>query len=219
MVGQLRGASRATTIGVVTPFRAQKTAITELLQERSILQGIVVDTVHRFQGDERDVILFSPVVSEGMSDGAARWVESPPNLVNVAVTRARDAFFFVADFEACRQQQGILGLLTKYVEIVEELRRTSDAELKLFTELITIGENPEVHVSIGDIEVDFVLEKLGKKLVVEVDGSQHEETTTVDAGRDAYLRGLGFDVLRVTARDVRETPALVIKRVLSRLNQ
>jgi len=219
LVAQLREQSRSLSIGVVTPFRPQKELITDLLQKRGILKGIVVDTVHRFQGDERDVMVFGPVVAEGMSEGAARWVESPPNLINVAATRAREAFFFVGDFEACRAQQGILSDLTKYVEIVEELRETSEAELKLFTEMVTFGLDPEVHVAIGDIEVDFVLEQQARRLVIEVDGSQHEKAKTQDAGRDAFLIGLGYEVVRVTARQVLETPALVIKEILEHLGQ
>jgi very-short-patch-repair endonuclease len=164
-------------------------------------------------------MIFGPVVAQGITEGAARWVESPPNLINVAATRAKEAFYFVADFESCRSQQGILSDLTKYVETVEELRSTSEAELKLFTELVTFGLDPEVHVSIGDLEVDFVLEEQARRLVIEVDGSQHKAAKAQDAGRDAYLIGLGYEVLRVTARQVLETPALVVKAVFERLGQ
>ena len=57
-------------IGVVTPFRAQANRIRTLVhQDRELAHRLaalqfVVDTVHGFQGDERDVIFFSPVVSQ-----------------------------------------------------------------------------------------------------------------------------------------------------------
>ncbi|TVS15226.1 MAG: DUF559 domain-containing protein [Gammaproteobacteria bacterium] len=217
IVADLRAEGPRMSIGVVTPFKAQKDVIEEQLRERGVLRGVVVDTVHRFQGDERDVMIFSPVVARGITDSAARWVEKPHNLINVAITRARDAFFLVADFDSCRQQEGILGELTAYVETVELLRNTSEAELQLFTELVTHGFSPETHERIGDIEVDFVLERAGALLVVEVDGSQHEQTSTVDRGRDAFLISQGYDVLRVSARDVLETPALVLRQISDRL--
>ena len=217
MVAGLRSDGARWTIGVVTPFKAQKEVIEEQLRKRDLLRNVVVDTVHRFQGDERDVMIFSPVVARGITDSAARWVEKPHNLINVAVTRARDAFYLVADFDSCRQQEGILGQLTAYVETVELLRKTSDAELQLFTELVTHGFSPEAHERVGDIEVDFLLEREGKRLVVEVDGSQHERTSTTDRGRDAFLISQGYDVLRVSARDVLETPALVLRLVADRL--
>ena len=58
-------------IGVVTPFRAQANRIRTLVhQDQELARQLaslqfVVDTVHGFQGDERDVIFFSPVVSLG----------------------------------------------------------------------------------------------------------------------------------------------------------
>ena len=70
-------------------------------------------TAHSFQGDERDIMIFSPVVARGISEGAARWVENPKNLINVAVTRARLALFVVADFDICRRQVRNLGDLDK----------------------------------------------------------------------------------------------------------
>jgi superfamily I DNA and/or RNA helicase len=47
------------------------------------------EAVHSFQGDERDVMLFSPVVSAGIGDGAINFLRRTPNLFNVAVTHAR----------------------------------------------------------------------------------------------------------------------------------
>lgn len=49
--------------------------------------------------------------------------------------------------------------------------------------------------SIGKYIVDFYCAK--KKLVIEIDGSQHiEKQKEYDEQRDVYLKDLGFDVLR-----------------------
>ena len=59
---------------------------------------IVSDTVHKFQGDEKDVIIYSLVVTDDSSEGKIRWIDySVPNLVNVAVTRARKALYVVGN--------------------------------------------------------------------------------------------------------------------------
>ena len=50
---------------------------------------LLIDT--KFQGDERDVMIFSPVVSEGITDGAVNFLKKTDNLFNVAITRARAA--------------------------------------------------------------------------------------------------------------------------------
>ena len=104
-----------------------------------MLRDITVATVHRFQGDERDVMVFSPVIASGMTEGAARWEETPRNLINVAVTRAREALVVVADFDACRALPGILDKPTRYVEDVGMLRQTSAAQLELSRNAIAFG--------------------------------------------------------------------------------
>ena len=60
----------------------------------------MVDTVHGFQGDERDVIFFSPVVSAGISDSTLRFLKSHGDLFNVAITRARSEVVVVGNMQA-----------------------------------------------------------------------------------------------------------------------
>lgn len=203
------------SIGVVSPFRAQTEKIADYLEQMQLSRGVTVGTVHKYQGDERDIIIFSPVVAKGITESAARWVENPRNLINVAVTRAREGFYLVADFYACRKQAGILGELTRYVEQVSELRKTSLYELDLYSWMVVSGLNPEVHCRIADIEVDFVLSNQanGIKLAIEVDGSQHNGSKAQDSARDAFLVSRGYDVLRFSTRDVSETPAKVISEI------
>jgi very-short-patch-repair endonuclease len=129
------------------------------------------------------------------------------------VTRARETLFFVADFNECRKQQGILGQFTAYTEKINLLRNTSMEELQLFGWIVMQGLMPEIHPKIRDIEVDFVLTNGGTRLAIEVDGDQHLNTTVQDAARDAFLVGAGYRVLRVKARDVRDAPAVVLARI------
>ena len=215
LVQQLKqGDSRSLSLGVVTPFAAQKEYLRERLDSLRLTAEVLVDTAYGFQGDERDVIVFSPVVAKGITSSAGRWVESPPNLINVAITRAREALFVVADFDHCLQQAGLLRKLVLYCREVQLLRDTSQAELDLFSWMMVKGWEPKVHPQIGDIEVDFVLESaVGKRLAIEVDGGQHRNTEQQDKARDAYLLGRTYGVLRFPAREVLETPFEVIHRI------
>ena len=201
------------SIGVVTPFRSQANAIEKRLEQENLGREVSVDTVHGYQGDERDVMIFSPVVARGINPAAAKWVETPKNLINVAVTRARETLFFVADFNECRKQQGILGQFTAYTEKINLLRDTSMEELQLFGWILMQGLMPDIHPKIRDIEVDFILTNGGMRLAIEVDGEQHKNATAQDAARDAFLVGAGYRVLRVKARDVRDAPAVVLARI------
>ena len=54
------GDSRFLSIGVVTPFAAQKDLLRDQLDALRLASEVLVDTAYGFQGDERDIIIFSP---------------------------------------------------------------------------------------------------------------------------------------------------------------
>ena len=72
------------SIGIVTPYKAQAGKL------RSLLPDIEIDTVHKFQGREKDVVIFNSV-----SNKPTRFNDQP-NLLNVAVSRAKDRFFLLS---------------------------------------------------------------------------------------------------------------------------
>lgn len=55
-----------------------------------------VGTVHIFQGKEAKIVYFVLGADES-SKGAAQWVVSEPNIMNVAVTRAKEEFYIIGD--------------------------------------------------------------------------------------------------------------------------
>lgn len=217
VIGQMKDRDEFARLsfGVVTPFSAQEKFLQDKLEEWSLLQDVTVGTAYKFQGDERDVMIYSPVISEGIPNSTARWVETPHNQINVSVTRGREALFVIGDFDACRQRDGILGDLIRFVEDVQTLRETSPHELELFSRLVTEGLDPKVHSHVGDIEVDFMLENRarGVKLAVEVDGTQHKDQEHQDQARDAFLQSRGYNVVRIPTRSIEETPAEAVHEV------
>lgn len=96
------------TVGIVTPFRAQRDLIQAMVDAtidpvaRSSVD-LLVKTAHGFQGDERDVIFFSPCLRPNITRGSFRFLRETDNLLNVALTRARSALVIVGDLEACRE--------------------------------------------------------------------------------------------------------------------
>ncbi len=98
-------------VGVVTPFAAQKHVLVETLAAAG-LDGLTAGTVHTFQGAERPVIIFSPVYS--YSGKGAYFFDRGPNMLNVALSRAKDSFLVVGDlrlFDATNRSlpSGLLG--------------------------------------------------------------------------------------------------------------
>lgn len=85
------------TIGIVTPFRHQAEYIHSLIPAKLVAR-INADTVHRYQGDEKDAMIYTTVVTDNSPGGKIRWIDrNVPNLVNVAVTRARSVLYVVCN--------------------------------------------------------------------------------------------------------------------------
>jgi len=69
---------------------------------------------------------------------------------------------------------------------------------------------------VGDYIVDLLC--AGRKLIVELDGSQHAENA-YDAVRDTWLAQQGFRVLRVWNNDMLARPASVLQAILAALEE
>ncbi len=68
---------------------------------------------------------------------------------------------------------------------------------------------------IGPYIVDFVC--LERRLVIEVDGSQHMQRASLDARQDAWLASLGFRVLRFWDNQVLNEMAAVTEAIAEAL--
>lgn len=87
---------RDKSIGVITPFVNQRKLIEEALQKQN-LQNVVCGTVHAFQGDEKDVVLFSTAITDQTQTGTYEWLKNNKELINVATSRARDKLIVLSD--------------------------------------------------------------------------------------------------------------------------
>ncbi|MFJ3913067.1 caspase, EACC1-associated type [Streptomyces vinaceus] len=96
------------TVGVVTPFRAQKEALSRVWAGDDRVR---VGTVHAFQGGQRDVMVLSPVATDNTPPKTTHWVASQVNLWNVAVTRAKSQLITVGSHRFWQGQAGLPALL------------------------------------------------------------------------------------------------------------
>jgi len=112
------------TIGIVTPFRHQSEHLKAITRD-FLKEKIQIDTVHKYQGDERDIIILSLVVTYGCRPSLVDFINRRSNyLLNVAVTRARSSLYVIGDFNYCRNLENhgsetpFLKSLAEYIESI-----------------------------------------------------------------------------------------------------
>jgi len=242
------------SIGVVTPFRAQANRIRDLLhahpQANLMLRNgeLIVDTVHRFQGDERDVMIFSPVVSRGTPDGAIIFLKKSGNLFNVAITRARATLVVIGDLGAAKNSSiEHLSAFASYVErvntntdrakmfnndgfdggpnypTVARPELVSDWERLFYTKLYQADFRPIPQYDVEKFILDFAVFVNGRKLNIEVDGEKYHRDWNGELLRRDQLRNmrmieLGWDVMRFWVYELRDNMPECIERVRRWLN-
>ncbi len=101
----------------------------------------------------------------------------------------------------------------------QTLRNTATpAERKLWTYLSRrqlAGAKFSRQIPIGPFICDFV--SRSARLVIEVDGGQHDENEGRDRQRTAYIKGMGFKLIRFWNNEVLENIEGVISRIESEL--
>ena len=106
LVTKLRAENPTASIGIITPFKHQKEAIIRELNRIPGTQDILCDTVHKFQGDEKDIIIFSLVVSTNSRPSLTNFINLySPYIINVAITRARSALYIIGNKTFCKSLQ------------------------------------------------------------------------------------------------------------------
>jgi very-short-patch-repair endonuclease len=235
------------SIGVVSPFRAQANRIRDLVSQHDVVSSRVidldflVDTVHKFQGDERDVMIFSPVVSEGVQDTALGFLRSNPNLFNVAITRARAALVVVGDYStAVNCSVDYLARFASYVDQVRHGAQAAESEAYIdhgpeypavarpelvsewerifYRDSYVAGLRLIPQYPIEKYLLDFAVVSGDRRLNVEIDGELYHrnwdgELCRRDEIRNQRLMELGWDVMRFWVYQVRDDREECIARI------
>lgn len=125
-------------VAVVSPYKAQAAAVKAELVARGIKDPIVCGTVHALQGAEKRVVIFSAANTKGdCAPGKTLFFDAGPNMLNVAVSRAKDSFLVFGDMSLYDADNALpSGVLAKHfrgenggeIEIDAEWLRRPDLE-------------------------------------------------------------------------------------------
>ncbi|WP_194814258.1 DEAD/DEAH box helicase [Nocardia sp. XZ_19_385] len=94
----------AEAVFVVSPFREVVQGLEKTIGRRFPIQPKRVGTVHTTQGKEADIVILVLGTTTGQR-GSRDWAAQSPNLLNVALTRARRRLVVVGDYQNWKQHK------------------------------------------------------------------------------------------------------------------
>jgi Protein of unknown function (DUF2726). len=103
------------SFGFISPFRDQVNVSATYFPEK-----FQKDTVHKFQGRECDIVMFSSVLDKKAQRQYLLKFVDEPKLINVAVSRAKEKFILSSSVDTFKRNNGEISDLIKYMEYYEE---------------------------------------------------------------------------------------------------
>jgi len=107
------------TLGIITPFRAQINVIRKTLIDNNIpeeyTEKITIDTVERFQGSERDIIIVSFAINNARKlylIKSLTFNKKVDRKLNVTLTRAREHLILVGCHDVLKKDEHYERLIT-----------------------------------------------------------------------------------------------------------
>lgn len=198
-------AAACQSMGVLSPFRDQVDLIGRQLEKRLKLadfqrHDLQVGTAHAFQGDERDIMFLSLVVDADSHHASIRFINNP-NLLNVAITRARHRQFIFHSIPIDRL--GRDTLLRRYLESIERPARstglaestTRDPFLhELRDEMKRRGFRTWSGYELGGMTIDLVVERSGVTMGIDLIGFPGRFAPAFELERYRILQRAGLQL-------------------------
>jgi hypothetical protein len=113
LLARLRDTGVSLDLYLVTPFVGVADNLRELIRRRGLLSGWVGDpyrwtterigTIHTVQGREAEGLIFVLGAPHPQQAGTRRWAGNRPNLLNVAVTRAKECLYVIGNRSLWRE--------------------------------------------------------------------------------------------------------------------
>lgn len=102
-------------IGLISPYRLQIERSKRINSEE-----IEKDTIHKYQGREKPIIVFSTVLDKSSKSKNKMSFVNNPQMVNVAVSRAEKQLILITNVDAFYKNGNDIGDLIKYIEYHDE---------------------------------------------------------------------------------------------------
>ena len=146
--------SNSLTLGYCTPYAGQAQLFASLLTDKDKEKITSIGTVHKFQGDERDLLLYDTVAAQSDSNflgpflNASSAQEEGAKNLNVAISRAKQTLVVIADLKVLDRSLSKFAFLRDVLARIQEKGRVIDAR-----EIVSRSE-------IGDFEAKLQIDDI-----------------------------------------------------------
>jgi superfamily I DNA and/or RNA helicase len=109
------------SVGIISPFRPQTNLIQKIVQDENLNLKIEADTVHRFQGGEKQIIIFDTTTAQPtkLTDDQREGGDDE-KLLNVAFSRAQEKCIVITDIQTIEKKHSLTSLLRKFIQYCQE---------------------------------------------------------------------------------------------------
>jgi hypothetical protein len=109
------------SIGIISPFRSQTNLIQKIVKDENLDDKVEADTVHRFQGGEKQIIIFDTTTSDPtkLTDDQAEGGDDE-KLLNVAFSRSQEKCIVLADIQNIEKKHSLSSLLRGFLQYCKE---------------------------------------------------------------------------------------------------
>ncbi|MCK5459647.1 AAA family ATPase [Candidatus Parcubacteria bacterium] len=227
------------TVGIVTPYNRQVKQIRQIISQttsQEILEkhDVKILTAHQFQGSEKDIMIFSVVLSSSGNGNSDYWYNEQEQILNVALSRAKYLLYIVGDKQFCLQRNGVLE---KIAENYEKIKKEEEFEKQYFSGNLETPSELYLYSDLQKIDfksigyklipkfiekrytLDFALIGKDKKIDIECDGFGTHNIidglpVVEDAERDEYLEKRSWIILRFPNYKIFNNIDKVINKIL-----
>lgn len=218
-----------TSIGVISPFRAQveqlKASVSRVISDHMIRKHrIEIGTAHTFQGDERDIMLISWAFAPNSFVQSLTFLQKP-NLFNVAITRARYKMINFISKSPTELPDGLLRSYLNYIKEYEARQKLIENneidenvykngfEKEVAATLRDLGHKVQAGVEVAGLSLDLLVDE---KIAIECDGVEdNSRMSYTNLKKQAILERSGFKINRITYREWQYSHQACLDRVLN----
>ena len=163
--------SECKDIGVISPYRKQVEVLTENIEIKS--EKIEVDTVHKFQGRAKDVVILSTVANDIRSSASLGSEKedfiSKSDLLNVAVSRAKKQLNLVVSDKIYQSKNNNIADLIKYIKYNSSVEDINEGNIKSVFDILYSDYQTELESFRRDhFKTQFDTENIALNLIQKV---------------------------------------------------